>query len=257
LSVDTPSSPSQGGGVLPPSLEARVPNFSYAFQPIVDTVAREVFSYEALIRGPDGESAWSVLGQVPSTQRYLFDRDSRVAAVALAAKLGVNCHLNLNFLPQGLYLCADSVSAALEAAARSGLPVERLILEVTEGEVIDDQANFSARLNEFRSQGLKVAIDDFGAGYAGLNLLADFQPDQIKIDMKLVRDIERHGPRQAIVRAVIQACADLGVDVIAEGVETVPEYLWFSEQGVRLFQGFLFARPGFECLPPVDYPGDA
>jgi EAL domain-containing protein (putative c-di-GMP-specific phosphodiesterase class I) len=255
--VDTLSPTSQGAGVQPSSLEGRAPNFSYAFQPIVDTVAREVFSYEALIRGPAGESAWSVLGRVPSTQRYLFDRDSRVAAIALAAKLGVNCHLNLNFLPQGLYLCADSVSAALEAAARSRLPVERIILEVTEGEVIDDQANFSARLNEFRSQGLSVAIDDFGAGYAGLNLLADFQPDQIKIDMTLVRGIERHGPRQAIVRAIIQVCADLGVDVIAEGIETLAEYLWFSEQGVRLFQGYLFARPGFECLPPVHYPGNA
>ena len=250
MSVDTTLPTSQGA-------DGRSPDFSYAFQPIVDTVARKVFSYEALIRGPVGESAWSVLGDVPSPQRYLFDRDSRVAAIVLAAKLGVTCHLNLNFLPQGLYLCADSVSAALETAARIGLPLERIILEVTEGEVIDDQANFSARLNEFRSQGLGVAIDDFGAGYAGLNLLADFQPDQIKIDMRLVRGIERHGPRQAIVRAVIQACADLGVDVIAEGIETLAEYLWFSEQGVRLFQGYLFARPGFECLPPVHYPGNA
>jgi blue light- and temperature-responsive anti-repressor len=257
LSVDASSPTSQGAGLPQPSSEGHAPEFSYAFQPIVDTVACEVFSYEALIRGPLGESAWSVLGQVPSTQRYLFDRDTRVAAIALAAKLGVNCCLNLNFLPQGLYLCADSVSAALEAAALSGLPVERLILEVTEGEVIDDQANFSARLNAFRSQGLGVAIDDFGAGYAGLNLLADFQPDQIKIDMALVRGIERHGPRQAIVRAVIQACVDLGIDVIAEGIETLAEYLWFAEHGVRLFQGFLFARPGFECLPPVHYPGKA
>lgn len=255
--MDTLSLPSQGAEVQPRSSETRTPNFSYAFQPIVDAVACEVFSYEALIRGPLGEPAWSVLGRVPSTQRYLFDRDSRVAAIALAAKLGVNCHLNLNFLPQGLYLCADSVSAALEAAALNGFPVERIILEVTEGEVIDDQANFSARLNEFRRQGLSVAIDDFGAGYAGLNLLADFQPEQIKIDMTLVRGIERHGPRQAIVRAVIQVCADLGIDVIAEGVETLAEYLWFSEQGVRLFQGFLFARPGFKCLPPVHYPGNA
>jgi len=255
--MDTLSPPSQGAGLQSPSLEAHAPDFSYAFQPIVDTVAREVFSYEALIRGPVGESAWSVLGRVPSLQRYLFDRDSRVAAIALAAKLGLDCHLNLNFLPQGLYLCADSVSAALEAAARSGLSIENIILEVTEEEVIDDQVNFSARLNEFRGQGLKVAIDDFGAGHAGLSLLADFQPDQIKIDMKLVRGIERHGPRQAIVRAVIQACGDLGIDVIAEGVETLSEYLWFSDQGVCLFQGFLFARPGFECLPPVHYPGNA
>ena len=255
--METLSPPGQGAGVLPASSQTDAPIFSYAFQPIVDTVACEVFSYEALIRGPVGESAWSVLGRVPLAQKYIFDRDSRVAAIALAARLGMNCRLNLNFLPQGLYLCADSVSAALEAAARNGFPVERIVLEVTEEEVIDDQANFSARLNEFRRQGVSVAIDDFGAGHAGLNLLADFQPDQIKIDMTLVRGIDRHGPRQAIVRAVIQVCADLGVDVIAEGIETLAEYSWFSEHGVRLFQGFLFARPGFECLPPVHYPGTA
>jgi EAL domain-containing protein (putative c-di-GMP-specific phosphodiesterase class I) len=99
-----------------------------------------------------------------------------------------------------------------------------------------------------------VAIDDFGAGYSGLNLLADFQPDQIKLDMKLVRGIERHGPRQAIVRAIDQACQDLGIDVIAEGVETVEEYAWLANQGIKLFQGYLFAKPAFESFPPVHYP---
>ena len=96
--------------------------------------------------------------------------------------------------------------------------------------------------------GLKVAIDHFGAGYSGLNMLADFQPSQIKIDMKLVGGIERNGSRQAIVRAVVQACTDLGIDVIAEGVESLQEYAWFSEHGVRPFQGYLFTRPGFESL---------
>lgn len=102
--------------------------------------------------------------------------------------------------------------------------------------------------------GLKVAIDDFGAGYSGLNMLAGFQPDQVKIDMNLVRGIERHGPRQAIVRAVAQVCGDLGIDVIAEGVETLAEYAWFAEHVIRLFQGYLFAKPGFESLPRAHFP---
>lgn len=102
--------------------------------------------------------------------------------------------------------------------------------------------------------GLKVAIDDFGAGYSGPNLLANFQPDQIKLDLTLVRGIESHGPRQAIVRAVGQACNDLGIDVIAEGVKTVGEYTWLATEGVRLFQGYLFAKPAFEAFQPVHYP---
>ena len=233
---------------------APLPKFSYAFQPIVEAASGSVFSYEALIRGPSNEPAFTVLERVPVDARYRFDEDSRVAAIGLANRLGLGCHLNLNFLPQGLYASGSSVTSTLEAAARHGLPIERLILEVTEGEVIADYSNLAQQLNEFRSLGLKVAIDDFGAGYSGLNMLADFQPDQIKIDMNLVRGIEKHGPRQAIVRALVQVCDDLGIDVIAEGVESLREYAWFAEHGVSLFQGYLFAKPGFEFLPQAHFP---
>jgi len=99
-----------------------------------------------------------------------------------------------------------------------------------------------------------VAIDDFGAGFSGLNLLADFQPDQVKLDMNLIRGVERHGPRQAIVRATNQICFELGIDVIAEGVQTAVEYAWLASQGIHLYQGYLFAKPGFESLPSVYYP---
>lgn len=246
--------PGVAGAELPFAPIACAPPFSYAFQPIVDVVAREVFSYEALIRGPDNEPAFRVLERVPAGARYRFDEDSRVAAIALAVQLGLDCHLNLNFLPQGLYASEASVTSALAAADRHGLSIDRLVLEVTEGEVIADYAHLGRQLNEFRRMGLKVAIDDFGAGYSGLNMLADFQPDQIKVDMNLVRGIERHGPRQAIVRAVVQVCADLGIDVIAEGVESLAEFAWFADNGVRLFQGYLFAKPGFESLPKAHFP---
>lgn len=234
-----------------------VPAFSYAFQPIVDVVAREVFSYEALIRGLANEPAHRVLASVPARAKYQFDEISRVAAIALASRLDLPCHLNLNLLPRGLYASATSITSTLAAAARHGFPIDRVILEITEGEAIADYPSLGQQLNEYRSMGLKVAIDDFGAGYSGLNLLADFQPDQIKIDMNLVRGIERHGPRQAIVRAVAQVCGDLGIDVIAEGVESMAEYDWFVDQGVRLFQGYLFAKPGFESLPQVCWPDHA
>jgi blue light- and temperature-responsive anti-repressor len=245
--------PALAGRILP-VVTAAAPQFSYAFQPIVDVVAREVFSYEALIRGPANEPAFEVLKRVPADGKYPFDRDCRVVAIELASKLGLNCHLNLNFLPQGLYVSAASIGSTLQAAERNNLPVERIILEVIEGEVIADHAHFARLLNEFRGMGLKVAIDDFGAGYSGLNLLAEFQPDQVKIDMNLVRRIETHGPRQSIVRAVAQVCRDLGIDLVAEGVETVQEYSWLAEQGIRLFQGYLFAKPGFEIFPAVRYP---
>ena len=229
------------------------PSFTFAFQPIVDTNVREVFSHEALIRGPSNEPAYRILGQVPANRLLEFDQRARIEAIGLAVRLGIVSRLNLNFMPQSLHSRA-SILTTLEAADRFHLPIDRLVLEVTEGAVIDDQAQFAEVINEYRGLGLKVAIDDFGAGYSGLNLLTDFQPDQIKLDMKLVRGIEHHGPRQAIVHAIDQVCRDLGIDVIAEGVETAEEYAWLANQGIKLFQGYLFAKPAFESFPPVHYP---
>lgn len=231
-----------------------IPEFSFAFQPIVDAVARTVVSCEALIRGRRGEPAWQVLQAVPPAQVHRCDQRFRAEAIRLAARLGLGCQINLNFLPQSLDTSPDALRSTIEAAQGSELSLDRIVLEVSEQEIISDHAAFAEGINEYRALGIQVAIDDFGAGYSGLNLLVDFQPDQLKLDMKLVRSIESRGPSQAIVRAICQVCYDLGIDVVAEGVETVEEYAWLAGQGVRLFQGFLFARPGFEALPPVHYP---
>jgi EAL domain-containing protein (putative c-di-GMP-specific phosphodiesterase class I) len=230
------------------------PSFTFAFQPIVDIKARRIFSYEALIRGPGAEPAYKILEQVSAERLFLFDQRARVAAIDLAARLDIGCFLNLNLLPQTLHRTPASILTTMEAAQRNHLPLDRLVLEVTEGEIIQDQSLFAELINEYRAFGIKLAIDDFGAGYSGLNLLASFQPDQVKLDMKLIRGIESHGPRQAIVRAVGQACYDLGIDVIAEGVETMGEYRWLANSGVRLFQGYLLAKPAFESFPAVNYP---
>ena len=98
------------------------------------------------------------------------------------------------------------------------------------------------------------AIDDFGAGYSGLNLLAGFQPNFIKLDLELVTEIHHNGPRQAIVRGVMRTCLDLGIEVIAEGIEHQEDFDWLWSAGVRLFQGYLLARPEFETLPEPYYP---
>ncbi len=234
-----------------------MPAFSFAFQPIVDVSIGQVVSQEALVRGPEGESAYSVLSRLVPPDIYQLDEQLRAAAIRLAAQIGgpEALHLNLNLMPRSLEVSPSALASTLEAARDCGLPPEAITIEITESEIIHDIEGFVAVANQYRGTGIQYAIDDFGAGYAGLNLLAEFQPDALKLDRQLVAGIEGHGPRQAIVRGVRRTCEDLGIDVIAEGVETEAEFAWFRSEGITLFQGYLLARPGFEQLPDVVIPG--
>lgn len=238
-----------GSGPIQTSAKVRPPGFTYAFQPIIHATRREVFSYEALIRGEHNEPAGHLLQQVAPCDLHKFDEESRIVAIELAARMGLASRLNLNFLPLSIESSPTAISSILAAAEKHGICPEQLVLEILEKELISDFERFDAAVNEHRDKGLSFAIDDFGAGYAGLNLLADFQPEFIKLDMYLVRGIDSNGPRQAIVRGILRTCLDLGIDVIAEGVETNDEYDWLRNEGVELFQGWLFARPEFEQLP--------
>jgi EAL domain-containing protein (putative c-di-GMP-specific phosphodiesterase class I) len=231
-----------------PVPEPPPPRYAFAFQPIVHAPTRSIYSYEALIRGPAGEAAASVLEHLQSPGSHALREQQRITALQSAARLGLSTRININFQPSDLGQSPTAVTSLLAAAERCGIPVASIVLEILESEIIRDSGDFSARMNAHRSSGLRFAIDDFGAGYAGLNLLAEFQPDLIKIDMDLVRGIERNGPRQAILRGIVRTCLDLGIDIIAEGVETAEEYAWFRGEGIELFQGFLLARPEFDRL---------
>ncbi len=229
-------------------------DFSFAFQPIVDTQTRTAYSHEALVRGLNNESAYTVLQRYDAEQMPPFDAACRARAIEVAARIGVPTNLNLNFHPSAALNPVLGLDSTIEAAERHSFPLDRLIVEATEVEVIADAAHFAAVLNEYRRTGIRLAIDDFGAGFAGLSLLSEFQPDIVKLDMGLVRGIDSHGPRQAIVRAIAQVCVDLGIDYIVEGVETVEEFLWFNDLGANLYQGYLFAKPMFEAMPPFHIP---
>ncbi len=224
------------------------PDFSFAFQPIVNVSTGETISYEALVRGVGDTPASGVFQQVSLDDKYNFDEVLRFEAIRLAASLGLDCQINLNFLPQSLTISEDVIGRTLNAARRCGWSADRLILEVTETEVIHDRALFAEKMSSYRTTGLSISIDDFGAGYSGLNLLADFLPDQIKIDMALIRNIHLSGPRQAIVRGIIRTCLDLGIDILAEGVESIDEYQWCFNEGIEIFQGYFFGRPLYQQL---------
>ena len=221
-------------------------SFSYAYQPIVDVRSRTVWGHEALVRGPAGEPAGSVLGQVNPENRYQFDQACRVKAIKGAAQIGVRERLSINFLPNAIYKPEICIRTTLAAARTHAFPIERIVFEATEGEVVDDGVRLAEVLREYKRTGFVTAIDDFGAGYAGLNLLADFQPDIIKLDMALVRGVDASRSRQAIARGVLRTCEELGVMVLAEGIETPAERDFFAGEGVSLMQGYLFGRPVFQ-----------
>jgi EAL domain-containing protein (putative c-di-GMP-specific phosphodiesterase class I) len=231
--------------------------FSMAFQPIVDVETGRVYAYEALARGPAGEPAATVLAQVTPENRYAFDQACRVNALTLAAKLGVpehGAHLSINFMPGAVYSPAACIKLTLRTAKKVGFPADRLIFEFVETEEVRDRDHVRAIIDEYRQLGFKVALDDFGAGYSGVDLLASFATDLVKLDMGLIRDVHVRPRARAIVAAMNGLAATLGFELVAEGVETVEEYACLRACGIRLMQGYLLARPAFEALPDVVLP---
>lgn len=227
--------------------------FSMAFQPIVDIRSGDVFGHEALVRGANGEGAGYVLGRLDAENRYSFDQQCRVTAIELAARLypvGKPMKLSINFMPNAVYEPRACIRRTLEAAETCGFPLDQIIFEFTENEQIDPD-HLLGILKTYKNIGFTTAIDDFGAGHAGLDLLARFQPDIVKIDMNLVRGIDLDPVKQTIVHNTVRMLRELGIVPLCEGVETTAEMSVLRDLGVRLLQGYYFAKPAFEALAGV------
>jgi EAL domain-containing protein (putative c-di-GMP-specific phosphodiesterase class I) len=227
--------------------------FKMAFQPIVDLGAGRVWGYEALVRGPNGESAYSVLSQLSDDQLYRFDQAARVLAIETAGRLFDDPHarLSINFMPNAVYEPRACIQKSLAAAKRASFPTRNLMFEFTENERVADPAHLESIVRAYKELGFWTALDDFGAGYAGLNLLARLQPDLIKLDMELLRSIEASQAKQVIVAGMAGIARQLGIHVLAEGVETEAELTVLRAAGITLFQGYYFAKPALMALPPV------
>ncbi|WP_416137382.1 EAL domain-containing protein [Halomonas sp. HK25] len=222
--------------------------FTMAFQPIIDLASARITSYEALVRGPNGESAWSVLSQVTGELLYRFDQACRVRAIEMASALDMQEHLSINFLPNAVYEPEACIQATLDVSRRVGWPTDRLVFEFTETERVTDQGHLKRIIDSYRSMGFTTALDDFGNGYANLDLLTELEPDKLKIDRQLVMGCDQDRRRQALLRAVHGLASELGLELIAEGVETREEALWLARVGITRQQGFFFARPAVAAL---------
>ncbi|MCB5161093.1 EAL domain-containing protein [Marinomonas algarum] len=228
-------------------------DFTMAFQPIVNIRTKTVFAQEALARGLNNESAFHVFQHVNDNNRYRFDQTCRVKAIKLAAQLNIqqDSFLSINFLPNAVYKPELCIRTTLNAAEEFAFPKEKIIFEFTENEQITDSQHLESIIRHYQQQGFLTATDDFGSGFNGLNQLADLTTDITKIDMVLVRDIDKDEKRQIIVRNLVNLFRDLRMIVVAEGVETQAEYHTLRDMGIELFQGFYFAKPSFESLASV------
>ena len=230
-------------------------DFTLAFQPIIDTQAGgAVFAYEALVRGPGGEGAKQVFGQVPAESAVAFDAACRSRAVSIAAGLNIPCNISLNISATAICDGRYGIPATMRSARQTGFPLRNLIFEMTEHDPVSDMSKLGRWIAAARKRDIKVAIDDFGAGYAGLSNLLELRPQIVKLDVALVRGIDTDQSRQALVKGIIDACQSFGCDVIAEGVETNAEFSMLSVVGITLMQGYLFAKPSVATLPSVKWP---
>ncbi|HAS23916.1 EAL domain-containing protein [Idiomarina loihiensis] len=240
-----------------PSCDCRKPlgfGIKMAFQPIVDISRKSVFAHEALVRGENGEGAGRILGQVTEDNKYTFDQTCRVKAIETASRIQLPGSLSINFMPNAIYEPETCLATTLSTARKTGFDRNKIIFEVTEQEQVVSQEFLVEVFEAYRKEGFRTAIDDFGAGYAGLNLLADFQPDILKIDMKLIRDINHNKVKQTLVRSIQQISEELGIQLIAEGIETEDEYKYLRDSGITLMQGYFFQKPMLEAFQDINFP---
>jgi EAL domain-containing protein (putative c-di-GMP-specific phosphodiesterase class I) len=217
-----------------------------AFQPIVDLGSRTIYAHEALVRGIQGQSAGEVIGKIGPQDIYRFDQTCRATAIREATRLGLDTRLHLNFMPNAVYDAENCIRVTLATADECHLPHSSITFEIVEGEKITDILHVKAIFAHYRSLGFLTALDDFGEGYSGFNLLAEIRPDIVKLDMRLVHGIEGDRFRRALVSGFAGICRELEILVIAEGVETPAESALLLDQGITVQQGYLFARPIFQ-----------
>lgn len=227
----------------------------FALQPIVEPSEGKISSLEALIRSNDGGSPEHFFKTLDQDKIYDVDLQTKKYAFALAEKLGIGSHkIAVNLLPMSLVNVPGAVEFLVDQISLHGLQPEQVVIEVTENEMISGFNKFNSAIKRLRGEGIGLAIDDFGSGYAGLSLLTRFQPDKIKIDREIVSNIHLSGAKQAIVRSIVSCCTDLEITLVAEGIEKLEEWCWLESAGIRRFQGFLFARPQLNGVGDIHWP---
>ena len=231
-----------GAEILEAALDRALGSLWMAFQPIVRCGDGSLCAYEALLRVDDPAlpGPGAVLYAAERLARvHEVGRLVRAKAVVPMASAPTDALLFLNLHPRDL-LDEELVSAESPLARLA----PRTVLEITERASLDGVDNLRGRLRELRRMGFRIPVDDLGAGYAGLTSFAALEPEFVKIDMTLVRGVDRDPRRRKLICALVDVCRDIGGQIVAEGIETIGERDALIDTGCDLLQGYHIARPG-------------
>lgn len=219
------------------------------FQPIYDFKNGTVMAWEALARGPRGSEFESpaILFDFAEQfgQLFALEQACRAKAVETVGSLATGQHLFLNIHPRTVVDPTFAPGKTLELLEAHGLSPEDIVFEITERHCIKDFTSFHKTLDHYRSQGFRIAVDDAGTGYSGLSTVAALKPDFIKVDMSLVRDVDKDPVRRALMETMVTLAGRIGSEIIAEGIETKGEARALTEIGVHYGQGYYLSRPHF------------
>lgn len=220
-----------------------------SFRPVVDPLARQVTAIEATtLRSAHAD-------ETSGDQLYVNDLETvkkTFAHAGLVCPDGMTLYVSL--LPMTLVVIPDAVDHIVTAIQQAGLVPEQVVVGVSETAVISQLEAFSEAIRALKAVGISLSIDNFGDGSAGLSLLTHIQPDRIRIDAGITRDVHRSGPKQAVVQAIIKCCSALEITVIAAGIVQAEEWMWLEAAGVINFQGTLFAAAGRYEAQSVAWP---
>lgn len=220
-----------------------------SFRPVVDPLARQVTAIEAVTLRP------ALTGEISGDRLYVDDLETvkkTFAHAGLVCPDGMTLYVSL--LPMTLIVIPDAVEHIVAAIQQAGLVPEQVVIGVSETGVISQLDAFSEAVRALKAFGISLSIDNFGDGSAGLSLLTHIQPDRIRIDAGITRDVHRSGPKQAVVQAIIKCCSALEITVIAAGIVQAEEWMWLEAAGVINFQGTLFASAGRYEAQSVAWP---
>jgi EAL domain-containing protein (putative c-di-GMP-specific phosphodiesterase class I) len=248
LSIGGIAGPSDRAG-LEASFSRALASFGMAFQPIVSLAKKSIFGYEALLRSaeptlPNPADVLDAAERLGATRK--LGRAVRAFAAQRCCQMNQDWLLFVNLHPSDLLdpELTDPQSPLMAMA-------DHVVLEITERAPLSGLERVREHVRELRTFGFRIAVDDLGAGYAGLTSFATLDPDIVKLDMNLVRGIEGSAVKRKLVGSVSSLCREMEMLLVAEGVETTAERDVLAELGCDLFQGFLFARPSSAFYQPA------